>query len=58
MDEQARLNISQRMQEIDDERFARVGVRPGMTMEECVAEMMRDLTLAILQTDGGRRGLQ
>jgi len=46
------------MQEIDDERFARVGVRPGMTMEECVAEMMRDLTLAILQTDGGRRGLQ
>jgi hypothetical protein len=58
MDDKARLNISRTMAEIDDARFERLGVRPGMTMEETVAEMMHDLTLAILQTDGGRGRLQ
>jgi hypothetical protein len=57
MDEETR-NIFWRMQGIDDGRFERVGMRPGMTMEETVAEMMHDLTLAILQTDAGRGRLQ
>jgi hypothetical protein len=47
-------NISWRMRKIDDERFEILGRRPHMTMEETVAEMMRDLTLALLQTDRGR----
>jgi hypothetical protein len=36
------------MREIDDERFEKLGVRPDMTMEETIAEMMHDLTLALL----------
>jgi hypothetical protein len=51
MHEKKRSIISQRMQEIDDERFERLGVRPNMTMAECVAKMMHDLTLAIIETD-------
>jgi hypothetical protein len=47
-------NISWRMRKIDVERFEILGRRPHMTMEETVAEMMRDLTLALLQTDRGR----
>jgi hypothetical protein len=42
------------MQQIDDDRFDRVGIRPDMTMEETVAEMCRDFVLAMLQTDRQR----